>query len=162
MYSVYGYPNNTTSEADHFRRCHIQTIRRQAVGCVVDDENDRILKAVVVACEVLNRHLPGGSEENLYMNQDKSYLGQDSKRAPPDHNARALPRHDLQGLTAFQSGCTNHLSTNRRGGAKWLLLLLTPCTKTVSVTVMHNKTKCFQNTVIGYSSYGCGTIRIEI
>jgi hypothetical protein len=35
------------------------------------DENDRIWKTVIVACEVLNRHLPGGSEENLDMNKDK-------------------------------------------------------------------------------------------
>jgi hypothetical protein len=41
--------------------------------------------------EVLYRHLPGGTEENL--NQDYLCHGRDSNRVAPEYKFRALPLH---------------------------------------------------------------------
>jgi hypothetical protein len=74
-----------------------QTIQRQIIGWLMDNESERIWKEAVVALfMILHRHLPRGTEDNLIMKKKKLSEGSQcssrhSNTALSERKKEALP-----------------------------------------------------------------------
>jgi hypothetical protein len=70
-----------------------ETIQCRRVAWLVSEELKIISEQVVMACEVLSRHVPTRTEETTVQPQDSLWSGRDSNRAPPEYRSGALLLH---------------------------------------------------------------------